>query len=70
MTTRLRGIQEVMTDPVLGLDGVSYERGALVAYLHASGDVPTPGSPTDEGPGYRLVPNIVLRCLISQALSR
>jgi hypothetical protein len=57
--------QEVMTDPVIGSDGITYERAAIEAWFAAGHNT----SPLTRAPmtSRSLVPNIALRALIQES---
>jgi Mg-chelatase subunit ChlD len=57
--------QEVMTDPVIGSDGITYERAAIEAWFAAGHST----SPLTRAPmtSRSLVPNIALRAMIEEA---
>jgi Mg-chelatase subunit ChlD len=57
--------QEVMTDPVIGSDGITYERSAIAAWFAAGHST----SPLTRQPmvSQSLVPNIALRSMIQDA---
>lgn len=59
--------QEVMTDPVIGSDGITYERAAIEAWFAAGHTT----SPLTRAPmtSHSLVPNIALRAMIQEAAS-
>ena len=52
---------EIMTDPVSTLDGFTYERAAITEWLRTNDTSPSTGAKLESK---RLIPNVMVRCLL------